>query len=114
MVRPLLIFRAISFTFSPRVKRADPSFLSSGILNAGDVPNLYAPEDMDKILSTCRIDCQKKKLQPTKMNIFAQYIIRVQRNIHVVLCMSPLGGAFRDRMRMFPSLSNCCTIDWFR
>ena len=27
--------------------------------------------------------------------------------------MSPIGEAFRTRLRMFPSLVNCCTIDWF-
>ena len=27
--------------------------------------------------------------------------------------MSPVGSAFRSRCRMFPSLVNCCTIDWF-
>lgn len=27
--------------------------------------------------------------------------------------MSPLGGTFRDRLRNFPSIVNCCTADWF-
>ena len=27
--------------------------------------------------------------------------------------MSPVGDAFRSRCREFPSLINCCTIDWF-
>lgn len=27
--------------------------------------------------------------------------------------MSPLGTAFTTRLRMFPSLVNNCTIDWF-
>lgn len=27
--------------------------------------------------------------------------------------MSPVGSALRVRMRMFPALVNCCTIDWF-
>jgi dynein heavy chain len=27
--------------------------------------------------------------------------------------MSPIGAAFRNRLRAFPSLVNCCTIDWF-
>lgn len=31
----------------------------------------------------------------------------------MVLCFSPVGDAFRQRLRMFPSLVNCCTIDWF-
>lgn len=28
----------------------------NNILNAGDVPNLYAPEDLDAIMSACRWD----------------------------------------------------------
>lgn len=30
-----------------------------------------------------------------------------------MLACSPIGDAFRDRLRKFPSLINCCTIDWF-
>jgi dynein heavy chain len=85
----------------------------NNILNSGDVPNLYAPEDLEAIALVCRVECQKKKIPPTKLNIFAQYLIRVRRNIHLCVCMSPLGEAFRNRLRNFPSLVNCCTIDWF-
>lgn len=31
----------------------------------------------------------------------------------MVIAMSPLGEVFRSRLRMFPSLVNCSTIDWF-
>ena len=85
----------------------------NNVLNAGDVPNLYAAEDEDKIVSACRVECQRKRIPPTKLNIFAQYIIRVRRNLHVCFCMSPLGEAFRNRLRNFPSIVNCCTADWF-
>ena len=29
------------------------------------------------------------------------------------IVMSPLGNMFTTRLRMFPSLINCSTIDWF-
>ena len=45
--------------------------------------------------------------------IFNHFISRVQERLHIVICMSPVGDAFRSRCRMFPSLVNCCTIDWF-
>jgi dynein heavy chain, axonemal len=85
----------------------------NNILNSGDVPNLYAPEDLDAIMNACRNDCLKKRVPPTKINIFAQYLARVKRNIHMVLAMSPMGEPFRNRLRMFPALVNCTTIDWF-
>jgi len=31
----------------------------------------------------------------------------------MIIAMSPLGEVFRTRLRMFPSLVNCSTIDWF-
>lgn len=41
------------------------------------------------------------------------FLLVSRNNLHIVLCMSPVGSAFRSRCRMFPSLVNCCTIDWF-
>mmetsp|Transcript_28833 Transcript_28833/g.26130 ORF Transcript_28833/g.26130 Transcript_28833/m.26130 type:complete len:136 (-) Transcript_28833:3578-3985(-) len=31
----------------------------------------------------------------------------------MIICLSPVGEAFRRRIRTFPSLVNCTTIDWF-
>jgi dynein heavy chain len=47
------------------------------------------------------------------MALFNFFIDRIKANLHVVLAMSPIGDAFRNRLRMFPSLISCCTIDWF-
>ena len=52
-------------------------------------------------------------LPVSKTNLAAMFIKMVRRNLHVVMCMSPLGDEYRDRIRQFPSLINCCTIDWF-
>ena len=38
---------------------------------------------------------------------------QVKRNLHMVLSFSPVGSEFRERLRKFPSLVNCTTIDWF-
>ena len=84
---------------------------TNNVLNSGDVPNLYKVDDLEDITSVGRPECQKKGLQLTDMNIMAQFILRVKKNIHVILAMSPIGEAFRSRLRMFPSLINCCTID---
>jgi len=91
------------------------SFLEdiNNILNSGDVPNLYAPDEMEQIISGCRAAAKAAGRPETRTNIFAQYIQQVREHFHVVLCMSPIGAAFRNRCRQFPSLVNCCTIDWF-
>ena len=68
---------------------------------------------MDDILEACKSDCLKKGLQPNKMNIFSIFLSRIKENIHIVMAMSPLSQSFSTRLRMFPSLVNCCTLDWF-
>ena len=57
---------------------------------------------------------QGKKIEATPLSMYNYFIERVRENLHVVLAMSPIGDAFRNRLRMFPSLINCCTIDWFQ
>jgi dynein axonemal heavy chain len=91
------------------------SFLEdvNNLLNSGEVPSLFNAEDMDNIFMACKIDCQRKGVPATKLNTYAQFLNRVRRNLHIVLCMSPLNDVFRTRLRMFPALVNCCTIDWF-
>lgn len=44
-----------------------------------------------------------------------RYVFISGRNLKFLhfIAMSPIGDAFRNRLRMFPSLINCCTIDWF-
>ena len=82
--------------------------------NSGDVPNLYKVEGVDATSQACRTPCQQAGLQLTKANIVAIYLQRVKKNVHAVLAFSPVGDAFRNRLRMFPSLVNCCAIDWFQ
>lgn len=50
--------------------------------------------------------------QQTKLNLYDAYLTRVKQNLHVVLCMSPSGTQLRTRLRKFPSLVNCCSIDY--
>ena len=45
--------------------------------------------------------------------MLAHYVQLVRERLHMVLAFSPIGSAFRTRCRMFPSIINCCTIDWF-
>jgi hypothetical protein len=47
-----------------------------------------------------------------QVDLWNFFVDKTRENLHVVLCFSPIGDAFRDRLRQFPSLVNCCTIDW--
>lgn len=65
------------------------SFLEdvNSILNSGDVPNIYASDEMDRIYGTMRGPVQEAGLQPTKSNLFATYCKAVRSNLHCVLTM---------------------------
>ncbi|GFS75058.1 dynein heavy chain 7, axonemal [Trichonephila clavipes] len=48
------------------------------------------------------------------LSLFSYFVKRSSENMHIIIAMSPIGNAFRIRLRQFPSLINCCTIDWFQ
>ncbi|KAF6028575.1 DNAH7 [Bugula neritina] len=96
------------------------SFLEdiNNLLNAGEVPNLYPTDEKAEICEKMRqLDRQRDKTKQTDgspVALFNFFVQRVRDQLHIVLAMSPIGDAFRNRLRKFPSLVNCCTIDWFQ
>ncbi|XP_049894014.1 dynein axonemal heavy chain 1 [Epinephelus moara] len=114
MLKAGLQNQQITFLFVDTQIKSE-SFLEdiNSILNSGDVPNLYATDEQERILTAMKPVVQELGQQLTKANLMAAYIRRVRSNIHTVLCMSPVGEVFRARLRQFPSLVTCCTIDWF-
>lgn len=85
----------------------------NNLLNTGEIPNLMLPEDKDEITNGVRPVCQEKKILDTLDNINSLFVSRVRENLHICLCMSPVGETLRVRCRQFPALVNCCTLDWF-
>lgn len=85
----------------------------NNLLNTGEIPNLWLPEDKDKIINGVRPVVIEMKKIDTIETINSTFISRVRDNLHITLCMSPVGDTLRVRCRMFPSLVNCCTLDWF-
>jgi dynein heavy chain, axonemal len=45
--------------------------------------------------------------------IMSYFVQLCRENLHIVLAFSPVGEQFRNRCRQFPSIINCCTIDWY-
>ncbi|RVE49566.1 hypothetical protein evm_005794 [Chilo suppressalis] len=85
------------------------------LLNTGDIPNLYGMDEKVEILDKMQTAVREsgKKIETTPLAMFGFYVERVKANLRIVMAMSPIGDSFRNRLRMFPSLINCCTIDWF-
>ncbi|KAM6971776.1 dynein axonemal heavy chain 6 [Aplochiton taeniatus] len=86
----------------------------NNMLNSGEVPNLFEKDELEQVLAATRPKAKEAGInEGNRDEVFQFFISRVREKLHIVLCMSPVGDSFRSRCRMFPSLVNCCTIDWF-
>lgn len=98
----------------------DERFLEDidSLLNTGEVPNLFAPDEkgeiMEAVAGPAQAASEDKNAEFSPLALFAFFVNRCRDNLHVVIAFSPIGDAFRSRIRKFPSLINCCNIDWFQ
>ncbi|XP_063485594.1 dynein axonemal heavy chain 2 isoform X3 [Symphalangus syndactylus] len=94
---------------------ADESFLEdiNNILSSGEVPNLYKPDEFEEIQSHIIDQARAEQVPESSDSLFTYLIERVRNNLHIVLCLSPVGDPFRNWIRQYPALVNCTTINWF-
>ena len=90
----------------------------NSLLNTGEVPNLLLPEEIAEFAEVARKfakeDMGKKVVADmTITDLYAYFVSRVKSRMHIMFACSPLNAMFRERLRKFPSLINCCTIDWY-
>lgn len=103
----------------PDTQIKEEAFLEdiNNLLNSGEVPNLFNNEERIEIIEKMRqIDRAKDKSLQTDgspIALFNMFVTAIREQVHVILSMSPIGDAFRNRVRKFPSIVNCCTLDWF-
>uniref|UniRef100_A0A183SIA1 Dynein heavy chain 7, axonemal n=1 Tax=Schistocephalus solidus TaxID=70667 RepID=A0A183SIA1_SCHSO len=102
------------------VQIKEESFLEDvdSMLNTGEVPNLYTPEEKAEVIEMVQsaAEAASKKgavIDTSPLALYAMFVSRSRTNLHIVIAFSPIGETFRNRLRQFPSLINCCTIDWF-
>lgn len=107
--------KSLSFVFSDAHIKEE-QFLEdiNNILNLGTVPNLFPADQRIDICEAVRKDAAEEiggELTPDRL--FAFFLSRIKEQLKLIVCFSPIGEAFRQRLRLFPSLVNCTTIDWF-
>ncbi|KAI4461456.1 dynein heavy chain [Holotrichia oblita] len=85
----------------------------NNMLSSGEVANLYKTDEFEDIKNRIYHAAVKANIPITNEALHNFFIERVRAHMHIVLCMSPIGEAFRNRLRQYPALVNCTTIDWF-
>jgi dynein heavy chain len=63
----------------------------------GEVPGLFAPNELEQIVADVRDWVEASGLNPTREGCYSAFINRVRDNLHIVLTMTPVGDAFRSR-----------------
>jgi dynein heavy chain len=88
MLKAGLQKRETVFLFSDTQIKSE-AFLEdlNNILNSGDVPNIYQPDELDKIFQEMKGLVQELGLSATKSNLFATYQKVVRSNLHTVVTM---------------------------
>lgn len=75
----------------------------NNILNSGEVPNLFEADEVEKILNAVRGSAKLAGVGEQRDVVWSYFIRNVQDNLHIVLCMSPIGDQFRRRCRYYYS-----------
>jgi len=74
---------------------------------------MWKTEDKENILNEIKeINARNKKATDPE-TCQKTFVEGVRNNLHIILCMSPIGNSLRVKCRQFPSLVDCCTLNWF-
>jgi len=83
------------------------------LLSSGYIPELFAKDELDGLTGKIRAEAKAAGFQDTPDQLFDFLLDKVRKNLHLGLCFSPVGDAFRIRARMFPAVISCTQMDWF-
>jgi dynein heavy chain len=87
--------------------------LLNDFLASGNIPDIFTSEIKDEFRNAIRNDARQAGVQDTPDNLWEFFIEKTRKNLHLILCFSPVGDKFRIRARQFPALVNCTTFDYF-
>ena len=74
------------------------------------VPALYSDDEKEVIISSVRQEALSSGCSPAKDELWQYFVRKCSSNLHIVLCMSPVGDLLRTRCRNFPGLVNNTSI----
>ncbi|XP_028983813.1 dynein axonemal heavy chain 11 isoform X2 [Betta splendens] len=83
------------------------------LLASGEIPQLFSEDEIESIVAGVRSEVRALGLLDTRENCWKFFTDRMQLQLTVVLCLSPVGNVLHVRARRFPALVQCTTIDWF-
>jgi len=82
------------------------------ILSTGYIEGLFASDELDEICGKVRSEARSNGVEDTPAALFEFFLLKIKKNLHLDLCFSPVGDAFRIRARMFAGIINNTTMDY--
>ncbi len=77
----------------------DEKFLEdiNNILNIGEVPNLYPPDDKEGLIAEVKEGAEKERhgQQLTPLQLWETFVSKCKMNLHLILNLSPVGEKLR-------------------
>ncbi|XP_026822724.1 dynein heavy chain 2, axonemal-like, partial [Rhopalosiphum maidis] len=103
-----------SFVFND-TQIVDDSFLKiiNSILSTGEVTRLFNENELEEIKNALSDNIKNADEIESAGAVYSIFIDRVKKNLHFILSFSPIEKSFRIRLKQYPALLNCTTIDWF-
>ncbi|KFG46052.1 dynein heavy chain family protein [Toxoplasma gondii p89] len=83
------------------------------LLASGNIPELFTREELDTVLSSLRKQAKAANVADTREGLTQFFTDKLRRNLHVILCHSPVGEALRVRARKFPAIVSGTVMDQF-
>lgn len=89
------------------------------LVNLGEIPNLWAADEVNNICEVMIADLQKNKKEGeggediSKARVFEVIADRVVRNMHIVIVTTPESPSLDRLVTSFPSLIGSLSVNWF-
>ncbi len=85
----------------------------SNLLVSGEVPGLFSKDEISAICHEVRKDALVAGVGESETLLWNFYVERIRKNLHIIMAMSPIGPTLVSRLRSYPPLVNCTTVNWF-
>ena len=90
--------RKTTFIFVVDTQTVEESFFEdiNSMLSSGEVPHLFRSDELEEITTNMSAEWKKEGVdEDNNQEVYAFLLDRVEANLHVAVCISPVGEVFR-------------------
>ena len=92
----------------------DEAFLIyiNDMLSSGWISDLFPKDESNALVQALRNEAKANGVHDSLETLTSYFLDKMKRNLHLIVCFSPVGENFRVKSRKFPGLISSTTIDW--